>query len=259
VKVDKDKSKSLKQIPLATSFVQEFLQSLMAGKANPDVLTVSFMKRIARPRPKEMKDEELGYDPSKVTDYLKKMGRGKYADAFSLIDTASGPFIYGRVTNEAGATEGFVLRLVPVDSTWKIDLFYRSRFVTDTYGVDNPGTDLIGAQLAAQCFIENLLGGELLIAEALLSRSWKVDKCWSKVDPEGYSPQLVQLKLSEWRGNYSAYSFVKRNVAPGKPAEFEIIAQKADNKPSEMFTLKVNKDANGEWLVDDVKVEPVKP
>ncbi len=244
-----------KQLP-ASEFALRFLQMLQKGEVSANDLSLAFKKKIAWPR----EGNELEYDPDRVNEYLKKMATGKFPDSVSMIDTATGPFFYGQVATEAGKHEGFVLRLTPSGKTgWQVDWLHRSPFVVDSYNVDSPGPDLVGAQLAAQCFVENVLGGDPRLAESLLSTKWKQDHYWSKAPSNaarGYDRALVMREIGEWRkGAYTEYAFAHREVAAGKPALFEIIAQDADKKMPKTFKLTMNKEANGEWVVGDVEVK----
>jgi hypothetical protein len=254
------------------AFVGQFLQNLNNGETDPDLFTLGFKKKIAKPRYKNDDDEMAGYYTDKFNAFLKKIGRAdttpdgdkigggeQYETQFVLVDAAEGPYALGQVKTKGGRTEGYLMHLIPADnlSGWQIDWFQRSR-VFISHVADDLKPDAVGAELAVHRFMENLLGGDLLLAEAALSRKWKVDKYGNKNPSDadlGYSPGLVQQKLKEWKGDYPEYAITEREFAPGKPPVFEILALDAQKKQLKVFKLTVKKEPSGEWFVDGIDVE----
>jgi hypothetical protein len=253
----------------APGFIGQFLQNLSNGETDPDLFTVAFKKKIARPRYKN--DEDDGYYKDKFDAFLRKIGRAdknsdgdkigggeQYQTRFVLVDAAEGPYALGEVKTKGGRTEGYLMHIIPADnlSGWQIDWFQRSP-VFISYVADNLKPDTVGAELAVHRFMESLLGSEPLLAEAALSRIWKADKYGNNnpVDVDlGYSPALVQQKLKEWKGNYPEYAITEREFAAGKPAVFEVFALDAQKQPLKVFKLTVKKEPSGEWVVDDIDV-----
>lgn len=241
-------------------FASNFLKALSAGKADPELLTVSFKKKIARPRPGNEDDRKIGYNPLAVESYLKKYGEGAYDEHRSNNQTTSGPIFFGKVKAAGGQSELYVLHLVPSDeaSGWKIDWFHRTSAKGPAYQPGAQSTEINGAMLAAHLFLDNLLGGELLLAESLLARSWKIDNYGSKnpSDAElGYNQALVLQKLRGWKNNFNEFSFSKHEAAAGNPAIFEGVLTNAASKEMKAFTFKVIKGEGDEWFVDAIDIK----
>jgi hypothetical protein len=249
----------------AQELVGQFLQSLNSGEANSDLFTLNFKKRIAKPQLNNEDDAALGYNKDKFDVFLKKINvepgsPNKYKEEFAFVDATEGPYALGEFRPKTGRPEGYLIHLVAAEapSGWQIDWFQRSP-VFIPY-VEKLKPEVAGAELAVHRFMENLLGGELLLAEATLSQSWKVKKYWSvtKSDADlGYNPSLVQRQLTEWRSTYPEYGITSRDFAAGKPPVFEVIALDAQMNPQKIFGLTVKKEASGEWVVDDVVVDGV--
>jgi hypothetical protein len=255
----------------APGFIGQFLQNLSNGETDPDLFTVAFKKKIARPRYKN--DEDDGYYKDKFDAFLRKIGRAdknsdgdkigggeQYQTRFVLVDAAEGPYALGEVKTKGGRTEGYLMHIIPADnpSGWQIDWFQRSP-VFISYVADNLKPDMVGAELAVHRFMENLLGGEELLAEATLSRAWKLKPEYaSTLKPDadlGYNQPLIVQKLREWKGAYPEYAIVERSIAAGKPAFFEIRALDAQHNPLKQFDLTVKKEPTGEWVVDNIDVK----
>ena len=244
----------------APQFVGNFLRALGESKANDDLFTFAFKKKLARPRFGNDDDKKLGYNPLAVDAFIAKIGQGKYDDTLSFWKAASGPFFFGHVKTAAGEMENYFLGLVSSNAPagWKIDWLHRTTAKGPPYTTEDPGPELIGANLAAHCFLENLLGGEIALAEATIAQAWKEDKCWGKTPSTaeiGYNPALLVQKFKEWKADAVEFAFVKREVAAGKPAVFEGLLLDASNKPLKDFTLKVSKNANSEWLVEEIEIK----
>src|SRR5215208_3951029 len=137
------------------------------------MLTDDFKHTIARPRPGNEDDKKIGHSPIAVESFLRKAGEGKLDTMVSGGKVGSGHFFVGHVVSGAGQREGLLIRLVPADDAggWKVDWFHRTtaKGPPATEGSANPEATLVAHQ-----FLENLLGGDPALAEAMLARSWKV-------------------------------------------------------------------------------------
>jgi hypothetical protein len=255
----------------AKGFIGQFLENLSNGETDPDLFTLGFKKKIARPKNED--DATLGYSKDKFDAFLRKIGRAdknadgdkiggggnQYEKRFVFVDAAEGPYALGEVKTKGGRTEGYLMHIIPAEnpSGWQIDWFQHSP-VFISYVADDLKPDAVGAELTIHRFIENLLGGDLLLAEATLSRAWKVKNYGSNNKPDadlGYNEPLVLQKLSEWKGDYPKYAITDREFAAGKPTVFEVIALDAQDKPLKILKLTVKKEPTGEWVVDDVEVK----
>ena len=245
--------------PSPQEFVGNFLKAAGEGQANADSLTLAFKKKIARPEQNDAAQQKLGYNPNKVEEFLKKASYGNPEKALDLGQADSGPFFHGSLKTAGGPVENCLIRLIPSDAAagWQIDWFQRTTAKGPAYTLENPGPDLIGAMLAAHEFLENLLGGDLTLAEAVMSNAWKRDLAWSTTDSnkeQGYDSKLLQnLKLKPLKQNFTEFSFRKREAALGKPAIFEGDLMSADGKETKPFALKAAKNETGEWVVEDFK------
>jgi hypothetical protein len=245
--------------PQPFEFLGNFIKALREGHASPFQLTVAFRKKIARPDLKDPTQQKLGYNPRKVEEFLTKAGKGTQG-AFLEGQSASGPFYYGSFKTSTGDTDYCLIRLKPSTDPegWQVDWFHRSTAKSPNLTAGNPTPDFMGAQLVAHEFIENLIGGDLTLAEAVMSLPWKKELYWSVAESnkdQGYDSKLLQQKMLEWRDGFVAFTITRRSLIPGRPAEFEgelINMAKNDNRRT--FTIVVNKDTNDEWVVESLKI-----
>jgi hypothetical protein len=245
--------------PQAVVFVGNFLKALREGNASSDQLTLAFKKKIARPDFKDEAQQMLGYNQRKVQEFLTRAGTGTLG-AFLEGQSAAGPFYYGSFKTAAGQPEYFLIRLVQSNDQagWQVDWFHRSTAKAPHLVDGNPGPELIGAQLVAHEFIENLIGGDLTLAESVMNLPWKRELYWSVSDSnkdQGYDSKLLQQKMLEWRNGFVEFTITRRQHALGTSAVFEgelVNQAKKDNRRT--FSLVVNKEANGEWVVKDLKI-----
>jgi hypothetical protein len=245
--------------PQAFMFLGDFLKALREGNASPDQLTLAFKKKIARPDLKDESQQKLGYNPRKVEEFLSKAGSGTPGPMLPG-QSASGPFFYGSFKTASGQPDYCLIRLVPSNDPvgWQVDWFHRSSAKGPHLVAGDPVPELLGAQLVAHEFIENLIGGDLTLAEAVMSLPWKRDLYWSVSESnkdQGYDSKLLQQKMLEWRNGFVEFTITRRQLALGKPAEFEgalINGAKQNNRRS--FSLVVNKDASGEWVVESLSI-----
>jgi hypothetical protein len=258
---DKKETKSI-EAPRSdsTPFIGEFMESVNKRQVSPDQLTASFKRMIAPPRDEAAR--KIGYDSTQLDKYLKKTCAGAFSDSFRLVQTSNGPWILGELKAAGGVTEAYGVHVVPSSEPggWRVDSFYRS---TVSYphveNVANP--ELAGAELAAHCFMDNLLGGDVRLAAAVLSRAWKVREYPSKnpSDVDGYNEAMVLAKLPrDWKGNFSEYAVdPKIEFDAGKPVIIAF-ALDSEKKPKKTFILTFAKESSGEWFIDDIKIDDIK-
>jgi hypothetical protein len=194
-----------------------------------------------------------------MEEFLQKINTGEYSSTFTFLPSTEGPYVLGDVATKAGGKEGYFIHLVPAEGSkdWQIGWFHRSKAASPIV-TDVPVAQLVGAQMAAQRFMDNLLGGNLPLAEAALAASWKILEYPSKAPSDadrGYNQSLVLQKLRGWQGDYAGYAFADRQLTPGKPATFVIVALDAKSNVKKSFALKVEKGPGNEWFVGEVEVE----
>ncbi|MCE9534528.1 MAG: hypothetical protein K8T89_25910 [Planctomycetes bacterium] len=259
--VDEPKPVERNQIDAgAPDLVLSFLNALKDGTAVHHALTPEFKRKIAPPRPSNAADKELGFNPDALQSYFKQWAQGTYPVDLTYISATPGPCFYGIVELNNGKHEGYCMRLAPDPADKKfgfsIDWFQRTSFCKEAYNTDDPGPELVGAQIVAQCFLENLLGGDLQLAGALLAKKWKARECPPKSADDadlGYSHVRLIETLRLMKGEDKDFSFTKRDITAGKPAVFEIFTIDAELKPQRVFTLTVAKE-NGDWQVQEIVV-----
>jgi hypothetical protein len=243
--------------PEPQAFVGTFLKALGEGKAGPEMLTAAFKKKIAQPRAGNEEDKKLGYNARALESFLDKAGAGRFEE-LKMGQAAAGPYFFGTVTSAAGRPEKCLIRLASESGGWKVDWFHRSTAKGTDYdaGAD---PEAAGASLTAHEFLENLLGGDLHLAEAALSRDWKVRNYGSNTPSDadlGYNQSLVLQKLRGWKGDFGEFTLTRQDaVVAGKPATFTGELTDAAKKVKKAFTLTASKGENGEWAVDEFKIQ----
>ena len=247
-------------------FYGDFIKALFEGNAVPDQFTPAFLKKIARPDPKDEEQLKLGYNKRKFFDFLDRMRVGAPPNTLIMEEKcAEGPFFYGVFRSPLGKEEGWLIRLVRADkqaSGWQIDWIQRSTAKGPSWNDKSLGPELIGAQLALHEFLENLLGGDLTLAEAAMSTAMKVDWAYSSADSfkdQGYDSAFLQnLRLLPLRNGFMDFTIASRirKDVNGKAAvliagELINVAKKNETKKYEMA---IAKSKDGDWLVEDFKV-----
>jgi hypothetical protein len=243
--------------PAPQEFVGTFIKALGEGKATADMLTPAFRRQIARPRPGNEEDKQLGYNPIEVESFLRKAGEGRF-EIGRAGAPGPGPFFYGNVTSAAGVKQVYLIRLAQIEGAWRIGWFHRTSAVGPAYDEGNPGPALLGAALTAHQFLENLIGGDLRLAEAVLAKSWKVREYESKTPSDvdlGYNQALVQQRLRGWKNNFASFTITKRDFAAGKPVTFAGDLMDGAKKEKRTFTMKVGQGEGGEWFVEEFEVK----
>lgn len=245
--------------PDAPEFVGNFLKAVGEGKvtAAAEMLTDDFKRTIARPRPGIDEDKMRGYNLGAVESFLRKAGEGKLDTMVSGGKVGSGHFFVGHVVSGAGKSEKLLIRLVPADTEagWKVDWFHRT---TAKGPQATEGSAPPEATLAAHQFLENLLGGDPALAEAVLAHSWKVREYGSKNPSDadlGYNRALVLLKLRDWKGPFTEFTIAKREAAA---FEGELIDPAT--KQTKAYVLRVGQEKAGadrgdRWYVVDFEVK----
>jgi hypothetical protein len=246
--------------PPPQEFVGNFIKALGEGKASPDVFTVAFKHTIARPRPGNEDDKRLGFNPVAVEAFLKKASLGKY-DTLTLAESKVGPVFRGIVMLNAGSQEVCVIRLAPAegDEGWRIAWFHRTGVYPKGIPVIEELTaDNGGGWLAAYTFLENLLGGELVLAEAVLAKAWKVREYGSENPSDadlGYNQALVLQRLKSWRNGFTEFTIARRATDGGKTVTFEGQLIEPGKTERKTYSLKVAKHDSGEWFVEDFAIK----
>ena len=110
--------------------------------------------------------------------------------------------------------------------SWRIDWFDAHEKVFVPYFSNHMGRDMVDAELAVDCFMDNLLGGDSALAEAMLSARLEEARISQRQPSDadlGYNRRLVLQKLHGWKGDYPHYGIAKRReVSAGETARFEV-------------------------------------
>ena len=244
------------QAELTQDYLGKLLGILNDGKLTAEMLTPSFKSKVAPSRANNDDDRRLGYDPRRLDEFLKKVNVGGYESEFNFLPSATGPFIGGAAKSSDGSKESFVIHLVPVDSGdgWRVNWLHRSKARNNSSPAD-PGLQLAGAPMLVQMFADNLLGGDLLLAEALLADAWKKSEYPDANAEKGYNQALVQQKLRGWQDGNLDYIYACPEYVIGKPAQFEIVVLDAKNMVKKAFALKVAKATTGDWLIEEIETK----
>jgi hypothetical protein len=231
----------------AKQFGEEFLKAVTEGKATPDQLTVGF-KKAAFPTPKFESEAKLGYSDTEAARWLKKPGNPGYNAPTETVRTK--PEAYSVLTGTvkvADRTENYLLRVVKDKSTgkWKIDWFQQT---TGTATPPAGDTDAAPAQDAVQGFLDNLIGGDLTLASALVSTNLKA-KMASPLpsDKTPYNESHFNAQLKDRRELFKGYT-LGNPKGSGNEYTFEVKAP-----ATQPLNFKVVKDdKTGTWLVDGI-------
>ena len=235
----------------ALQFAEGFLQAVGEGKAKADQLSAAFKKQIAPPR--NDAEKKAGYSEELAQAWLDRQGgKGAYrvAERDFGKDGDWGQFRGGAPGK--GLPEFFSLRVVKTQADgWKVDWFSRSPVAANAPAADSP--ELAAAQFAGRAFLDTMLGGNPTLAEAAMSREFKMELAGSDLPSYkelGYNPGFLHAKLKTMKGSFMRYSITAQELSAGKDSatfQGELIGPK--NKP---FTMKVGKSGD-RWLVTELK------
>jgi hypothetical protein len=228
-----------------SQFGDKFLKALSDGSARPEMLSLDFRRRIARPTTEE--DRQRGYSALNARIWLDRQAKLSYR----VQETQEQPgwaMLRGEATGGA-RPEAFLLsiRKTGNSSGWEVDWFHR----TPVINPEVQGSKFATAQqtcAAARAFLETLLGGSLEMAEASLAQSFKANVASPRPSDKdiGYDPSFLRAKLRNWKG-----SFVNYSLRQG-PDEISFTGELTAPGDKQPFTLKVGRDAEtGSWLVTE--------
>jgi hypothetical protein len=245
------------QAKLSSEYLGKTLAALNQGKLAPESLTAEFRRQAAPPRAGNADDKKHGYDILRMADYLRSINNGVYSDEFIFYRSPTGPYVIGEATVEPGKKDGYVLHLVPTDDAigWRVNWLHRSP-IHGNGAFSDADLPYIGPIIAATCFAECLLGGDLILAESLLAPEWK-QKQHPEVVPAdqeiGFNrPRLLQT-LRSWREGAVDYILGKPDGPIDGPLAIDVVPLDRLKQPARALTLKLEKTPAGAWRITDVE------
>ncbi len=243
----------------APEFIATFIKALNEGTPADDMLAPAFKQIVAKPRFGSEEDSKLGYNKIALESSLSRFRSAHFTEGY-ILPSNSGTTInyWGTIAAAGGKNLRFLIMAVPADRPggWLISWFH----VTSAMGAhyrDLTAENLAPALVCRQ-FLDNLIGGDLASAEAVMNIDWKQSLAFSTTDSnkeQGYDSRLLQdLKLKSWAANALDYS-----ISNSKPGEkclyyFGILIGK-NGKDLKTFTLKVVHESSGNWTVEQFEVK----
>ena len=169
----------------------EFISSAKAGKATADLLTDDFKKIIGEPlTPSE---KERGFSDAAATEWLKIAGPRLQSLKIVPITNSNGLF----------ELDGGTLRIMNVDSKWRVDWFHAGR----PKAVSPISEDNAAKRFTIASFLDPLFTNNWELSEAVLSTEARKSLAPPfNSDQLGYNRGTLRGKLKDFLNGATGYS-----------------------------------------------------
>jgi hypothetical protein len=242
------------------AFIRDLRIAANPGPVTPPVLdrvSPAFLKLIGKPilTPGA---KSAGYSTDEAADWLGTAGRALASVGLPTGHAVETVAVFtGTFTNDAVADGRILVRLVQVETAWKVDWFQLGS-VKDTSPRQTATPEERAQDFAVQAFVDAITGAAALPREARvpLLAALLSDKLRQAAEPFGqdrdrgydYNPARLAQKADDWGKGATACSIARTGTGQYR---VEIKGEKP-----QAFVLKLVKGpAPGGWLVDDVRPE----
>jgi hypothetical protein len=225
--------------PTPRQQADEFLRKLGDGTVSPAQFTATFQSAITRSK-----------DPA--ADAREYIDQFRGANFVISEEATFGDFLVVRGRVEAPKyKEAFTLRMVKLADGYKADWLHRSERMG--LNIKSPADpDLAAAQDTARNFVDLILGGDVRLAQALMTPAWRTKLAGPTAldtkDGLDYSPGFLTQTMRSWKGDATGYSVSKAELNAAKDEAtitFEFDVPNGAKVPYAVKTVK----ATGQWLV----------